>query len=385
MTEVFTLATYNIMAPVPVPVRFNGQMERMARVAPALERYQASPGGVRLDAVVFQESIVAAQHAVLRKGMREAGFEYETPPLLASVGDGQLANGGVVVFSRHPITEHRVAPFAGCGCEGADCLCAKGCVYARINVLGRTYHVVSVHMQAWNTDEAFGIRVRQAEFAGKFIDSIDAGEGEPLVFAGDLNVDLYTQRPHLRALLDLIGVERLPLRRSASATFSSDPSTNALMGNDEGAAYASAEFPHGCHKEYLNSGRCLCCPRELLDHAGYVATRGAQPDLRRSWSAVVPLKAEQPFMVHLTASVRREIRDLSDHYPLVASYHYPRAAVRHSAEPVEAPEPVEGPPRSRAWVYWAMLAAVLLCGFMLLAAVAMRGRAAAPPPEAPPA
>lgn len=313
------------MCPVAPPLRFNGQTERLSRIPETLEEYEASDSGVAVDVFCVQESIIKSQHMLLSRGLKKMGFSYETPQIVGKMLDGKLVQGGVVIMSRHPILKYHVHAFTSeCGCDGADCLAAKGFSYAKINVRGHIVHVVSTHFQAWNRGDTFEIRVRQANEVAEYLESLrlTAGPEEPIFLAGDFNVDQYTQPTHLSRLCEIMcNFQTVPLRHSYSEIYSSDPGTNRLMGNDEDSAYASAEWPEGCYPEYLKEGRCPCCPAELLDYTGYIVpSTGFKPVEETTWSAVIPLKAAQPFRMNITASTRREMRDLSDHYPRIVSY-----------------------------------------------------------------
>lgn len=329
--------TYNVMAPVSPPLRFNGQRERMKAIPAQIAAY--SP-----DVVVVQESMVRSQHAILASGMAEVGLGFSTEQITAN----RLMSGGVVIFANRPIEAQ--AQFAFESAAGSDMLAAKGFSYALVGGV----HVVGFHFQAWPTQAAKAVREAQAAQIRRFIDALPSEE--PVVLCGDLNADFYSERRHVRRLVDIMGVTISELTAD-SHEYSSDPATNALCGNDDKDAYVSDRYPRGCYDQYVETMRCACCPRELLD---YILFRNV-PAFE---SRVVPIKAA--VYMDINASTRRLLSDLSDHYPVFAE-----VPLHLTDRPLVVP-----PKRRLPWVallsYPLMGAALIL----LLAYASVRARAA---------
>lgn len=296
------VCTYNVFAPVAPPIRITSQATRMSLIP-------AEVGALDADVICVQESIVPSQHRILSAGMKRQGYHHETDPLSKM---GKVVNGGVVLFSRHPIEEQAQVVFTG-PCDGSDCLAAKGLVYARINRFGLNYHVVGVHFQAWPTERSREIRRSQAEQAGKFIHHLP--KTEPVIVLGDLNVDLYSERRHLMELMDLLGCDPLP--RTGPQMFTSDPATNFLMGIDETTAYSSPEHPGGCEETHMQSGSCACAPREWLDYI-MVPRKGVRP----TGGEMECHQVKQEFYGQVNMTTWRTLEDLSDHYPVVGNLSY---------------------------------------------------------------
>jgi hypothetical protein len=76
----FNCVTWNLMCPVPSPLRFLGQKARMERFAETLSRCIDGPI-CHLDAVVVQESIVNKYTNIIRRDLQTIGFEYVTDAL----------------------------------------------------------------------------------------------------------------------------------------------------------------------------------------------------------------------------------------------------------------------------------------------------------------
>jgi endonuclease/exonuclease/phosphatase family metal-dependent hydrolase len=309
--------SYNVMAPVAEPFRCTGQVQRMKQVAKTIVE-QIDPVAF-VDFVLVQESIVTSQHAVLRQGMRNAGFVHETKQLVGSLRNLKLVQGGLVLFSRHPIMHEEQMVFDGM-CAQEDCMASKGCVYVSIKKNGQQFHVFGVHLQAWETPKSRAVRRGQMKRVKKFIDAQKIQSEDPVILLGDFNVDMYSQRRQMQALQDQTNCSILK-RHPDTHPFSSDPLTNQLMGVDDDMAYSSDAYPGGCYKDYLRTLHCNCCPQEWLDYA-LVSKDHASIDQGASWMRIIPVKVA-PFVVNLTLTIQREITDISDHYPLLANYVFP--------------------------------------------------------------
>lgn len=268
------------------------------------------------DFLIVQESMVAKQHNVLRKGMISIGYPYETKQLAGSLVNLKLTHGGLVVFSRHKIIAQDCHIFDGT-CSSDDCLAAKGCVYAKIRKHGNNFHVFGVHLQAWESAESRAVRRGQIYQMGKFVDRQNIPSDEPVIMMGDFNINMYSEPDQLKLMYDFDMVKI----HDNSYPFTVDPSTNKLVGLDDGNAYKSAKFEQGCYNHYLKTMRCVCCPQEWLDYA-FVHKQYKTCDLQTSWMKSVVAKAD-PFYTNITATVRRKVEDLSDHYPLLCVLDYP--------------------------------------------------------------
>lgn len=297
----FSVITYNVFATVAPPVRFCSQATRMRLIPGEIARLDA-------DAVVVQESIVPSQHKILSEGMQKYGYRYETKPLSKL---GKLVNGGVVIFSRHEIVKQVQHVFDG-PCDGSDCLAAKGFTYAKILKFGQPVNLVGTHFQAWPNARSREIRRSQATQVGRFLKTLE--HGQMTVLAGDLNVDLYSERRHLLELLDILECEVL---EATGHPFTSDPGTNFLMGNDETDAYSSVEYEGGCYNEHMRTGSCPCAPQEWLDYV-LIPRTAMQPEGRMK---CVKLKVTT-FLGQVNATTWRQMNDASDHYPVLAELAY---------------------------------------------------------------
>ena len=309
--------TYNVLATMPEPIRFQGQYERMSRIPLAIERFVDTIE--HLDFIVVQELISSEAHHILSVGLYNLGFIYETDQLVGDLSALKIVQGGLVLFSRFPIIDHKTKVFDGV-CSREDCLSAKGAVYARIDKFGQMFNVFSVHVQAWESEASRNVRRNQFLQMKRFMSDMNIPESEPLVILGDFNIDMFSEQKQLQRMVKCLDAELLP-KHPDSHPFTSDPSTNTLMGVDDATSYSSPSFPIGCEDEYLKTGRCICCPCEWLDYALY-SKKHAPLNKNQSYMRAIPLKSD-PFISNLTWTNKREIRDLSDHYPLLCKFVFP--------------------------------------------------------------
>ena len=315
------VCTYNTMLTVPVPIRFNGQTERATRIPSAIN-------SLDIDVIVFVELISKSDTNLLLRKMRSLGWKYCSKELWSSryVGSSvKLACGGIRIVSKYPILFEHQYVFDG-ECQGADCFASKGVQLCRINKDGNIFNVVGTHFQAWDSPEAKQIRQEQAHTCFKFIESLNIPPDEPVIFAGDLNIDLYTRGREIEKLANKIGIELFQFKQG-SHEFSSDPSLNQLVGNDEDMMYATDKHPRGCYDELMTNMRCPCCPREWLDYIAF-STNHLRPIFAEMH--VVKLKSKRPFLMKFNASTERTTSDLSDHFPVVGRLKFDQETNFHN-------------------------------------------------------
>jgi len=104
------------------------------------------------DVVIFQEVFLGfIEEENLTPVMESFGFEFNSTilnnPELPEVT--APSNGGVIIYSKWPIEEATNYQFTTCVSGSADCLAAKGVKHAKINKLGKVYHVFGTHASRW--------------------------------------------------------------------------------------------------------------------------------------------------------------------------------------------------------------------------------------------
>ena len=384
--------TYNTMLTTPEIIRHNGQRQRSARIPRCIALFEED-NNVSIDVVVLTEAIDPASTRRLLSGFVREGWRYQTRPVQRTSflqdWPPKLLPGGVYVVSKHPILQESSLVFQD-ACVDEDCLVSKGCVLAKIHVMAEgppankpafVFNVMGTHMQAWDTKETNKVRDRQVMQIREFLKESEE-EGflcgqQPLVLAGDFNVDIYGSNAVFDKLEAALGVQHVsvldtvmanpgsvaPVQASvledtrtvtvhrtdarkewdkydldqqvpagtqkqvpAFATplmyFSADPQLNTLVGNDLVKGYRMQEFPEGCYEKYMETMQCPCCPQELLDHVFY-SKKYLLPSVNPMPTArVVPLKAESPFLMNFNLTTKRTTSDLSDHFPVVARMRF---------------------------------------------------------------
>ena len=137
------------------------------------------------DVVIFSEVFDNAPRTDhVEPAMAAAGFPYKTSIL----NDGVFPwNGGVMIFSRWPIEVSDEYDFELCGQAAQDCLANKGIKYAKVNKLGKRYHIFGTHMDAGGgTDDIEARRLQMAEMRD-FIAAQQIPETEAAIYGGDFN------------------------------------------------------------------------------------------------------------------------------------------------------------------------------------------------------
>jgi endonuclease/exonuclease/phosphatase family metal-dependent hydrolase len=156
--------------------------ERAALLPAQISPYQ--------DVVCFVEAFDdGPREDFLIPAMQAAGFPYRTGILNAPGLIPIPTNGGVIIFSRWPIETVEEIDFAECGQAAQDCLANKGVKYAKVNKMGKRYHIFGTHMDAGSqADDIFARRTQMAEIRD-FIADLDIPENEPVIFGGDFNTE----------------------------------------------------------------------------------------------------------------------------------------------------------------------------------------------------
>jgi len=190
---------YNIQM-LPFGVSGMGQANDRAALLPA----QISPyQDVVMFCEVFDDN---ARNNHLAPAMLAAGFPYRTQILNPNNGFLPLPwNGGVMFFSRWPIEATADLDFEFCGVASQDCLANKGIQYARVNKMGKRYHLFGTHMDAGGEEDDIHAKRSQMGEMRMFIDQQNIPDGEPVIFGGDFNVSPIHPENLYNAMLDSIG------------------------------------------------------------------------------------------------------------------------------------------------------------------------------------
>ncbi|GMF54230.1 unnamed protein product [Phytophthora fragariaefolia] len=262
------------------------------------------------DVVIFCEAFCSTSREKLVSGMKSQGFIYETKVVgdVSLLGSKKVIDGGCFAMSKYPLGRCEEVTFGSIAC-GEDRYADKGAIYFQVRMpvnsssgseTTQTVHVVGTHLQAWETPVAVATRNCQLMLMREFVDSLGLPKDEPVIFAGDMNVNKHADGAEApdgeyTAMLDRLGVHE-PELHDKSPMFSFDPHTNSL----------AVDGP--------SSGGIT----ERLD---YVMVERSHRQPLAAWTEIVQLKATRHWAP--SRGVRDEVLvDLSDHYPVVADLRF---------------------------------------------------------------
>lgn len=350
--------TYNIYQPVDKPIRFAGQNERMQRLENVLKGLIDTHAP---DVLVLQEVLNRVSRLSIQPIMQRLGYPYCSDKVQARV----TLSGGILIYSKWPIVTNSYTRF-GDMCRGSDCMATKGVTYACLDKQGHLIHVLGTHLQAGLTDEAHSVRREQMTHLKTFVDGLNIPASEPVLLAGDLNIDLYTHRTQLEQVFQRVKAA-IPNLVPGTARFSSDPEVNKLVGSDDIQDYHSAAYPHGCIQEYYDTWQCVCCVPMMLDYA-VPLTDYLAPDSHSM--QVLPVTTPDTFEIALTMHRKVDIVNVSDHYPVLGIVQYPAYTSRTTAE-LQAQELSNTTVDSSSTTDSLLIAAIVLISITLFLLISM--------------
>ncbi len=166
------ILSWNIQM-LPRGINHNGKAKRARAIA---EQFKKSP----YDVVVFQELFYRRSRRIITKGL-QSEFLAQTK-VLNNKSIALKTNGGVMIFSRHPIKEVKEIRFKDR--SGPDRLSRKGAMLAELNVNGKIIQVIGTHLQAFGMQETMYSQYQQ------LYDELlkpNGKNGVPQLICGDFN------------------------------------------------------------------------------------------------------------------------------------------------------------------------------------------------------
>ena len=165
--------TYNTWALLP-PIESKNTGNRLDTIIDYMDTY---------DVVVFQEVFDPILTAKFRKKV-SAVYPYMTEiPWKV----GKILTGGSFIASRWPIEAQDAIVYDACKSDG--CLAGKGMNYAKIRKGSNAYHVFGTHTHAYTGEDDIATRFAQLTQLKALIDGKNIPYEEPVIMAGDFNVD----------------------------------------------------------------------------------------------------------------------------------------------------------------------------------------------------
>lgn len=199
-----SVMTFNIMQ-LPheqLPSLDWDQTQRRERIPDAIRALEKT--GQQPDVVVFTEVIEPKADSMIRSlgdvyphqtpiiGKRCDGSDWDRFEGAACSNSPFVTSGGVKIVSKYPIIAKMGRVFQASNPDTWDYRANKGAVYARIQKsTGLTYSIFGTHLQADESGKpGHSFRMQQLQELKDWIQRLNLGADEPIIIAGDLNVEL---------------------------------------------------------------------------------------------------------------------------------------------------------------------------------------------------
>ena len=279
----FNVLAYNVWALLPGIVS-NSVSERLNLLKDKLNGY---------DAIVFSELFDNSRRTTFLEALKTE-YPYQTRVVDRS---GSVEDGGVLIVSRYPIDSESQIVFDACDAE--DCMSAKGVIYAKINKGGNLYHLFGSHTQAWTAAENQATRLSQFQQMRDFIDSRSISMSEPVIIAGDLNVDKINFQQEYNTMLSVLNAEEVPRNGGYAHTYNGNVNawTDGAPEDLDYVLYSSA------HLQPTAAEAKVLAPRSI--HADVFT----QYDLSDHFAVAGKLTFDTPAGEVNDALVYKELRD----------------------------------------------------------------------------
>lgn len=318
----FTVMTYNTMQ-LPSYQDWD-QANRRSRLPAAIRALATRP-----DVIVFEEIFTDEAYAQLVNLQDIYPYRTGTVGYRCS-GDGwnstsgdcsnsvSVVRGGVVVLSRWPIIEKHQLIYRNSRYGSWDYQSNKGVAYVRVRKEGYDFHIAGTHLQASDTmvfepdsddrpDHA--VRMAQLDEMRQWLDAFHIPATDPIVIAGDLNVE-YSKGNDVIAMLDASGTDLEYPATEGYRSFSAK--TNWLTRAN--AYYSEFDLDYDDTLDYVVWRTDHLQPREPAKQT-VVRFKSASSwywyYLKGWWNL-----STGPYYHNGYYS------DLSDHYPVVATFRY---------------------------------------------------------------
>ncbi|CAM3787766.1 endonuclease/exonuclease/phosphatase family protein [Parendozoicomonas haliclonae] len=241
------------------------------------ERFEQMPEWmVGYDVVVFSELFDDIPSDKLRAAIRE-DYPYQTGKAFKV---GKLLEAGNRIVSRWPIMDEDYEFYNDCNAE--QCVASRATIYVKISKMGKPYHIFGTHVQSAPEPENTAARLSQIAQMGDFIRSKNIPADEPILMAGDFNVNKLTVPMDYETM-----VESLDAIEPANTGF--DKTVDSV--NNDWVRDPLIEY-----LDYAFYGRNNLIPLESTQHV--FAPRTTADSLWGEWN-------------------------LSDHYAVLGSYVFP--------------------------------------------------------------
>ena len=197
---------------------------------------------------------------------RQLGWKHSSDILWHPGKGSKVVSGGVIVFSKWPLKAHNQYSLRGTVREGQRRIATrrKGAQYVKIiktdpvTKVKQAFNIFGTHLQAWSTEAGKTARAGQLhELRDTYLPALRIPEtgSEVVIFQGDMNTDFVLHPEEVATMKSALHAE-LPTW-VGDQPFSSDPSTNFLVGKDGAAKTNGCETAYRAQSQYwaCRSGR----------------------------------------------------------------------------------------------------------------------------------
>jgi endonuclease/exonuclease/phosphatase family metal-dependent hydrolase len=155
---------------------WDNQIKRAKKVEKMIEDYEKI--NPKLDVIMFQEIYDNKAYKILKQQMKNLGFIFRTK----RKKNFMRLNDGLVTFSRYPIKEFEHINF-----RKNSLVTNRGCVYSKILIRDRAYHIVNLHLDTFSVEN----RKMQMEDIKRKLDEKDITNDDVTLIGGDFNINFY--------------------------------------------------------------------------------------------------------------------------------------------------------------------------------------------------
>ncbi len=306
-----SILSFNVCLSIGPPFRFNGCFSRSNKVADSIYEHTHA---LELDIICLQELVI--NRSKVLKSLIHHPFSTDVACGSWLSSNIRFIQSGLAIVSRWPILDQRYHIFTGKSYH-YEAYMSKAVQYAKIQAQNKyNVHIFNTHTQAWTNSAAQQIRLEQFRQIAEFIKSLNIPPSEPVIICGDFNLDFYESAYVLR---EFESIADLKFHLPNVPQFSFDPTINPLVGTDDIDEYRSSSYKNGCFDEFMNTGLCCCCPKQLLDG---IATSNIHLKPISSTSNVIQNKLSKPFEMFINVSTLRNCSFASDHFPILSAFTF---------------------------------------------------------------
>ena len=148
------------------------------------------------DLICLQEvfSTLSSRKALIISEASKRGLPYSHSSPSPNPFNGHFTDGGLLILSRFPILLTDQITYDDS--TGPDRLSSKGAIYAKLSICNTPFHVFTTHLQSSYSTLNYAqfmnyrlVRRKQLKQFKSFIDNKLAHHYEPVIIAGDFNID----------------------------------------------------------------------------------------------------------------------------------------------------------------------------------------------------